>query len=155
MEQCRLMMELDPAYFISHLEMGETRVEQGAFDEAISHLRQAAVLSGNAPLVLGWLGMTLARSGDVEGAREVLAGLRGAASHMYVPPTSFAWIHLGLGEIDQAFGWMERAIEERDAIIVPIKTYPFMDPLRDDPRFAALLRRMNLESSAGVNRATR
>jgi TolB-like protein len=148
MEQSRLMVELDPAYFISHLEMGETRVEQGAFDEAISHLRKAAELSGNAPLVLGWLGMTLARSGDVEGARGVLAGLHGAASHMYVPPTSFAWIHLGLGELDQAFAWMERAVEERDAIIVPIKTYPFMDPLRNDPRFVALLRRMNLGSQA-------
>jgi hypothetical protein len=67
---------------------------------------------------------------------------------MYVPPTSFAWIHLGLGELNQAFAWMERAVEERDAIIVPIKTYPFMDPLRNDPRFVTLLRRMNLGSQA-------
>jgi TolB-like protein/tetratricopeptide (TPR) repeat protein len=145
-EQCRLMKELDPAYFLSYFELGEVGCEQGAFGEAISDLRKAAELSGNAPLVLGWLGMALAKSGDVAGAREVLAGLHAAATQVYVPPTSFAWIHLGLGEIDQAFTWMERAIDERDPIIVPIKSYPFLDPLRDDPRFHALLRKMNLET---------
>ena len=145
-EQCRLMKELDPAYFLTYFELGEVGCEQGALGEAISDLRQGAALSGNAPLVLGWLGMALAKSGDVAGAREVLAGLHAAATQVYVPPTSFAWIHLGLGEIDQAFTWMERAIDERDPIIVPIKSYPFLDPLRDDPRFAALLRKMNLET---------
>ncbi len=145
-EQCRLMKELDPTYFLIYFELGEVGCEQGAFGEAISDLRQGAALSGNAPLVLGWLGMALAKSGDVAGAREVLAGLHAAATQVYVPPTSFAWIHLGLGEIDQAFTWMERAIDDRDAIIIPIKSYPFLDPLRYDPRFAALLRKMNLEA---------
>ena len=144
-EQCRLMKELDPAYFLIYFELGEVGCEQGAFGEAISDLRQGAALSGNAPLVLGWLGMALAKSGDVAGAREVLAGLHAAATQVYVLPTSFAWIHLGLGEIDQAFTWMERAIDERDPIIIPIKSYSFLDPLRNDPRFAALLRKMNLE----------
>jgi hypothetical protein len=48
------------------------------------------------------------------------------------------------GEIDEAFTGMDRAIDERDSIIVPIKTYPFLDPLRTDPRFKALLRKMKL-----------
>ena len=145
LEQCQLMMKLDPAYFLTYFETGQIRCEQGLFDEAISELRKAAILSGNAPLVLGWLGMTLARSGDTFGAQEVLAGLHAAATQMYVLPTSFAWIHLGLGEIDQAFTWMERAIDDRDPIIIPIKSYPFLDPVRNDPRFAALLRKMNLD----------
>jgi hypothetical protein len=61
-------------------------------------------------------------------------------------PTSFAWIHLGLGEVDQAFIWMEHAIDERDPIIIAIKSYAFLDPLRNDPRFHTLLRNMNLEA---------
>jgi serine/threonine-protein kinase len=145
MEQHRLLTEIDPNYFVNYFELGQIRCEQGAFDEAISALRQGAALSGNAPLVVGWLGMTLARSGDTVGAREILAGLHAAATQVYVLPTSFAWIHLGLGEIDQAFTWMEKAIEERDPIIIPIKSYAFLDPLRDDPRFHALLRKMKLE----------
>jgi hypothetical protein len=63
----------------------------------------------------------------------------------YVPPSCFAWIHLGLGNVGEAFTWMDRAIDGRDPIIVPIKSYPFLDPLRADPRFHALLRKMNLE----------
>ncbi len=147
-EQLRVLIELDPSYYLGYLVLGQVRSAQGAFGEAIASLRKAAALSGNAPLVLGWLGMTLAMSGNTIEAQEVLAGLHAAAAQTYVPPTSFAWIHLGLGEIDYAFTWMDRAIEERDPIIVPIRSFPFLDPLRTDLRFAGLLRRMKLESSA-------
>lgn len=90
--------------------------------------------------------MTLARSGDHNGARTVLAGLYDASAHLYIPPTSLATIHLGLGEIDQVFTCLDHAIDDRDPIITPIKTNPIFDPLQTDPRFAALLRKMNLES---------
>jgi hypothetical protein len=62
--------------------------------------------------------------------------LRPASSHL---------VNLGLGEIDQVFTCLEHAIDDRDPIIVPIKTDPILDPLRTDPRFAVLLRNMNLE----------
>ena len=143
-EQCEMIMKLDPTYFFSQFALGQILCEQGFFAEAISALSKAAQLSGNAPLVLGFLGMTLARSGDKAGARNLLTGLHQAAAQRYIPPTSFAWIHLGLGEIEEVFTWMDRAIDERDSIIVPIKTYPFLDPLRTDPRFKALLRKMKL-----------
>jgi tetratricopeptide (TPR) repeat protein len=146
MEQVRLAIEIDPAYFFSYLWAGMIRCEEAVFDEAIEFLDKAARLSGGAPLVLGWLGMTLAKSGDTAAARNVLAQLHAMATQAYVLPTSFAWIHLGLGEIDQAYTWMERAIDDRDPIIIPIKTYPFLDPLRGDSRFHALLRKMNLEA---------
>jgi TolB-like protein len=144
LEQGHLLMKLDPTYFLGYFGRGQVRCEQGMFSGAISDLSKAAALSGNAPVVVGWLGMALARSGNVAGANDVLENLHAAATRMYVLPTSFAWIHLGLGQIDQAFTWMERAIDERDPIIIPIKSYPFLDPIRNDPRFAVLLRRMNL-----------
>jgi len=63
-----------------------------------------------------------------------------------VPPTSFAWLHLGLRQVDAAFECLDRAVETRDQFMMPIKTYPFLDPLRADPRFAALLRKMKLQA---------
>lgn len=63
----------------------------------------------------------------------------------YVPPCCFAWIHLGLREIDAAFEWLNRAVDECDQLMMPIKTYGFLDPIRSDPRFSVLLRKMNLE----------
>jgi hypothetical protein len=60
-----------------------------------------------------------------------------------VPSTSVAWLHPGLGEINSAFEWLDRAVEDRDQFM-PIKSYWFSDSLRSDPRFAALLRKMRL-----------
>lgn len=144
-EECQKMISLDPSYFYSYLGLGEVSCERRLFAEAITQLRKAAELSGNAPLVLGYLGMTLARSGDHTGARALLDGLYDASARLYIPPTSLATIHLGLGEIDQVFTYLDHAIDDRDPIITPIKTNPILDPLRTDPRFAALLRKMNLE----------
>jgi len=145
-EECQKIISLDPGYFFSYLALGEVLCERGLYSDAISQLRKAASRSGNAPLVLGYLGMALARSGDFVSARSVLADLYDAASQLYIPPTSLGTIHLGLGEIDKVFTCLERAIDDRDPIIIPIKTDPSLDPLRADPRFAALLRKMNLES---------
>jgi hypothetical protein len=63
----------------------------------------------------------------------------------YVPPTTLAMGYIGLGEWDSALEWLDRAIEARDPIIMPIKTFPFLDPLRGEPRFLDLLRKMHLE----------
>jgi len=144
-EQCRLLKNLDPLYFHSYFVLGQVFTEEATYDEALPALNRAAELSGNAPLVVGWLGMSLAKSGDRSGAQKILADLHAASTQVYILPTTFAWIHLGLGEIDEAYLWLERAIEERDPIIIPIKTLPFLDPLRTDPRFVGLLRTMRLD----------
>jgi hypothetical protein len=60
-------------------------------------------------------------------------------------PPGLARLHLGLGEIDDAFAWALRAVNHNDEWIHPLKTYPFPDPIRDDPRFAELMRELSLE----------
>lgn len=148
-EQAIRLRELDPAYFLSYFCEGQARCEEGRFKEAVASLTKSAELSGGSTMVLGWLGMARARAGDRVGAREVLDRLHAIAAEAYALPTSFAWIHLGLDEIDSAYIWLERAIEDRDPIIIPIKSYAFLDPLRGDPRFTTLLRTMNLEPEGG------
>jgi TolB-like protein/tetratricopeptide (TPR) repeat protein len=144
-DQGRLLVEMAPTHFGTHLAMGAVCREAGIFDKAIAALRTAARSSGDNPLVLGWLGLALAESGDKAGARSLLDRLRAIPSTVYVPPTSCAWIHIGLGETDEFFECMYRAIDARDQMITPIRTYPFLDPVRGDPRFQSLLRRMHLD----------
>jgi TolB-like protein/Tfp pilus assembly protein PilF len=145
-DEARVIIELDPTYPSGPLVMGIALCVDRRFDEAIVAIRKAVALFGGAPMALGWLGFALGMSGNGTEARALLEGFRVMAGQTYVAPTSFAWIHLGLGEIDEAFAWMDKAIDARDPMMVPIRSYWFLDPLRDDPRFHALLRRMNLDA---------
>jgi tetratricopeptide (TPR) repeat protein len=144
--RARLHVELEPRHFIGHFTLGLICRDAGLYGGAIASHRLAADLAGQAPMMLGWLGLALAESGDREGARALYERLQAMSAKVHVPPTSLAWIHIGLGEIDEFFEWMHRAIDGRDHMIMPIKTYPFFDPIRDDPRYRDLLRKMNLEA---------
>jgi TolB-like protein len=144
LEEAQALIALDPASYLGHWTAGLCYREKRMFPEAIAAHRKAVELSGGSPLMLGWLGLALGQAGERAEARAILERLQAIAGQHYVPPTSFAWIHLALGETDDAFTWMERAGDNADPWIAPSKTYPFLDPLRDDPRFLALLRKMNL-----------
>jgi TolB-like protein len=143
-EQGRLVLEIAPNHFLGHFTIGVVYREAGMFEQSIAAHRKAVELGRSAPFLLGWLGLALAQSGDRAGARALIERLRALPPGVYVPPTGFAWIHLGLDEIDDFFEWMDRAIDERDHLIMAIKTYPFLDRIRDDSRYAGLLRKMNL-----------
>jgi TolB-like protein/Flp pilus assembly protein TadD len=145
MREARFIERLDPEFSGAQMVLGNVFRESGMLEDAIVAHRRAVDLSGGMPQMMGLLGLDMARSGNTAEARSLLHRLQATASQTYVSPTSFAWIHLGLGEIDDAFVWMERSIDQGDAFIIPIKTYPFLDLLRTDPRFLALLRKMNLE----------
>lgn len=136
---------LVPDGFTAQYMIANIHRERGQYEEALARQRRAVEMSGGAPQMLGWLGLNLALSGDAAGARAIIERLRAIAAKTYVSPTSFLWVHAGLGDSDEALAWMDRAIDDRDSFIIPIKTYSFLDPLRADPRFHALLRRMNLE----------
>lgn len=143
-DEAQSMIEIDPSSYTGYMAMGLVQVSEQVFEEAIPALRKAACLSGNSPMVLGWLGLALAQSGKATETENLLKHLHILAEKAYVPPTSFAWVHLGRAEMVEAFDWMDRAIDVRDPMMIPVKTYPFLDPFRADPRFAALLQKMNL-----------
>jgi tetratricopeptide (TPR) repeat protein len=151
--QGRLALEIAPEHFLGHFTIGTVYHEAGMYDQAIAALRKAVELTGGAPLMLGWLGLALADGGECSGARAIMAQLRAMPADTYVPPSSFAWIHLGLDEIDEFFTEMHRAIDQRDHLIMAIKTYPFLDRIRCDSRYCSLLRRMNLSCQAPLRAA--
>lgn len=143
LDQAGLLLRHFPRELWGPYIKGVAYREKRMFAEAVAALRQA-LEAADTPGLKGWLGLTLALGGKDAEARAVLSELEAIAARAYVPPTNFAWIHVGLGDYDRAFEWMDRAADEGDQYMMPIKSYRFLDPLRADPRFGALLRKMNL-----------
>jgi TolB-like protein/Flp pilus assembly protein TadD len=141
----RKLLALEPDHHVAYMVLGQVYLGMQRFDRSATAFRRAVEISGEFPLMLGWLGLALGLGGHAVEASMVLDRLRTVASQTYVLPTTFAWLHLGLGEIDKVFIWLERAVDRNDGWIPALNTYPFLDPLRSDPRFHALLRKMNLE----------
>jgi hypothetical protein len=111
----------------------------------VAAICRATARAGGSAWMWGWLGLTLADGGDTAGALTVLQQLHVMAINGYVAPSNIAWVHLGLRQIDVAFEWLNRAVDERDQLMMPIKSYAFLDPLRNDSRFHTLLKKMNLD----------
>ncbi|HEX8926453.1 MAG TPA: tetratricopeptide repeat protein, partial [Terriglobales bacterium] len=146
MEEGKKLVELDRNYYLGHFVLANVYRYFGQVDEALAAQRKAVELSGGSAMMLGWMGLALAHGGQVAEARDLLQQLHAMAKAGYVPPSSFAWIHLGLRELDPAFEWMNRAVEECDQLMMPVKSYAFLDPIRSDPRFGHLLRKMHLQA---------
>ena len=144
-EQFRNALELDPQFPMAHLFLGLIYIESARLDEGIRALETAADLEGRSPSVLGNLGAAYARAGRISEARKFLDLLQDLAQKAYVPPYSFARIHLALGETDKGFDWLEKAVDEQDYKATLLLVGPLSDPLRSHPRYRALLRKMNLE----------
>lgn len=144
-EEGRFMVSLDPAHFLGHWILGVTLEETGAAAEAIVALERANELSGGIPFTLGFLAMAYGRTGRRDEARALLGRSEEAATVGYVSPMCFAFCYIGLGEWERVFTAMDDAIEARDPLVMPIKSYPALDPVRDDPRLRSLQRKMNLD----------
>jgi len=116
--------------------------QQGRPDQAIAILEP---ISGGSLNRKSSLGHAYAVAGKGSQARSVLASLRAAAGHSYVPSYYFALVHAGLGERDQALHYLERAYDERSTVLAYLLIDPRLAPLRDDARFLALARRLGGE----------
>lgn len=115
------------------------------YDEAIVEVQKAIELSGrnkNAITTLGYIYMLTERKDE---AKKVLDDLLKLSKKEHVSSFYVALVYTYLGQKDQAFEWLEKAYEERDVYLTQLKVYPLLDSLRSDPRYKALLKKMNLE----------
>ena len=141
----REALEFDPSTRL-HLLFGWIYREKGMYEEAIVEFREILKQEPGSAYALGHLGNAYARAGRVREARECLRKLKQQSNADKVGTYEVAFIHAGLGEKDQAFEWLEKAYEEHDQGLSFLKVDPTLDPLRSDPRFQDLLRRMNFPS---------
>lgn len=116
----------------------------GRRKEGLAELERAVSVSRENTIWLGQLGQAYAMAGDTGRAREILRELEDHARRAYVSPYHFAYVYTGLGEMDQAMDWLERAVAERTGPAYSIKGSFLLAPLRGHPRFDALLREMKL-----------
>ena len=135
-------LEVNPRYARSHLAIAHAYVQMGKNEEAITEIKKAISLRDETRNI-ATLGYAYAVSGKRAEARKVLAEL---AKRKYVSPYFIAAIYTGLGDRDQIFVWLERAYQEHHPNMTQIGVDPVFDPVRSDPRFADLMRRVGLSS---------
>jgi eukaryotic-like serine/threonine-protein kinase len=138
------VIAMNPTAEESFRVLGLTLALQGSFEWAERTLREAVALPGASTYSKATLGYALGLAGQRAEAEAILAELHARAAAEYVSPVSFATLYLGLGEIEPALLWTERAYAERRGWLAYLRVNPIMDPLRGEPRFQALVEKMRL-----------
>lgn len=138
-------LDLEPDYLLAAFALVTVRLQQGRVDEAIAAAERIIVVSGRWLIPLAFLGLAYAAAGRQTETRDVRDEMLAAAERTHVNATSLATIHTALGEIDEAMRWLERAVDQREPIIVAtLDSWPIFDPVRSHPRYRDLLRQMRL-----------
>ena len=140
-EQFRKVLELNPNYLIARSFLAEAYEQKGDFVSAIATIEKIQQ-SETDPLTLSTVGYVYAKSGDRHKALEILNEFVKRSNQEYVPAFSFAQIYAGLGDNEQALAWLDKACNERAVWIPFLKVDLKFDPLRSDPRFQELLKKV-------------
>jgi TolB-like protein/Tfp pilus assembly protein PilF len=141
-EEFRNALGLDPQFYWAHRTLGSALELKGAPGDAIVEYQKALKLSDD-PRVLAFVGHAEASIGKQKEARAISAQLTEMAKSRYVSGYGFALIHLALGEKDQALAWLEKDARERSGFEINfVKVDPYLDSLRGDPRFEALVQKI-------------
>jgi serine/threonine-protein kinase len=143
-EQCGKVLEFEPNSLGAHDCLGLSFLGKGMYEKAIAECQRAAILSGNDLTRAVGLARAHALAGSKTAARNALNELRVRAKRTYVPPSLFAQIYVALGENKQGLAWLESAYADHDVYLARLKVEPAFDPVRSDPGFQALMRRLGL-----------
>jgi TolB-like protein/lipoprotein NlpI len=139
-------LEMDPNFSSAHLWLGQVYEQKGMFDLAIAEFQTGVQLTAGSAFSLAKLAHGFAVAGSPDRCESLLRQLLEFPSEKYVSPYDVAMIHVGLGDHDEAFSSLNRAFEERSLWLGYMNVEPQLDPVRSDPRFQHLLRRVGLVS---------
>ena len=143
-EQAHDTLEMDANFAISYVVLGEVYLSKGMYRDGLSALEKYSALSRRNATSLAFLGYSHARLGERNEALRMIEELKAASQQSFVPALFVALVYAGLEDKDQAFTWLEKAYEERFNRLAYINVDALWDPLRSDPRFADLLRRIGI-----------
>jgi tetratricopeptide (TPR) repeat protein len=139
---------IDVNFWYAHWGLGVSYYQKGVYEKALEEQLKAKELYKNwQPEIESQIGCNYARLGRREEAEQVLKNLLelGRSKQEYVPPMVLAYLYFALEENDDGFEWLNRAFEVGDPELTWLKILPDYDPIRSDPRYIELLRKMNLD----------
>ena len=140
-------LELDPTNGEALIDFGCILATSGRLEEALELLRQVASRYPGGSLAEACLAWALGLAGQAEEARAILGHLEQRRRQGFVPASTLAIALAGLGEQERAMTWLRSAHEERDGLLTSLNHWSVFDDLRADPRFQALLRKMNFPAA--------
>ena len=143
-EQCQRTIDLDPNWYYVRLLLALVYVKQGLNVEALAEAEKSGELSKRQSAPLGVLGYVYARAGKRGAAATVAQELEARHAQQQANGFDLARLYVGLGDKDQAFAWLEKDFQSRNATMPGFLYMPPLDSLSNDPRFKDLSRRMGL-----------
>jgi tetratricopeptide (TPR) repeat protein len=146
-ERFKMSLERYAAFPLAWRRLGFALVRDGRYAEAVEALQQASKYSGDSPNARTALGYAYAMAGSRGDALSVCADMEALSARRYVSAYGIALIYVGLGETEQAFEWLERAFDERNAELGWLEVDPRLEPLREDARFRDLISRVGFPPS--------
>ena len=149
-QKSKTILEMDPNFAIGHYELGQALEQKRLHDEAIVEFQRAIELSGHSGAFNSYLGYTYAMSGQKEEAIKIVDDLRVRHDQNPSADADIALIYVGLGDRDRAMIALNKAYGARFKASILLR--PAFDPLRSDPRFQDLLRRIGLPQLAACDR---
>ena len=141
--KARKAIEMQENFPQGLLHLGNALTEAGHPAEAVAVLRQSAEMWGDAGMPRYMLCHARAAEGDMDAARKILDKMLAVAEVQYVKPYYIAMCYVAVGDIDKAFEWFYRALDERNEFLFWFGTEPKLDSIRNDPRYLDILERTN------------
>jgi serine/threonine-protein kinase len=139
--ESRRAIDLHPDFAFAHAWLGMSLLMKGDVAAAIPALEHARMLDDNVTTT-HFLAMAQAAAGNRTAAEALVSGLEKAASTRYTCAYEVASVHLRLGNTEKAMDWLRRGVAEQCDCLIWLKTEGWIDPLRVDPRYAELVRRV-------------
>jgi serine/threonine protein kinase/Flp pilus assembly protein TadD len=140
----RRAIELDPRFDGAHTDLARSLEALGEFDEALTQYEEGRRLAGTVAGPSFGLAHLAVSRGDADTGRRMLEELKAARSERVVSAWGIAALHASLGDVDEAFAWLETAIQEGATGLTFLRVHPRLDPIRKDPRYPELVRKVGL-----------
>jgi serine/threonine-protein kinase len=143
-QECRQTLEMAPDLFLLYVVLAQAYAGKGMYREAMAELDNAPAMCRSIPSVAGIRGYVHGLLGERSEALQIIEQFKAISKQRYIPGFYIALVYAGLGDNDQAFAWLEKSVEERFVRLAYLAREPLWDPIRSDPRFAGIVRRVGI-----------
>ena len=143
LDHARQVYGLDANFIVGRWALSQVYIQKGMYAQAIELNEKGLQTDPTNPVFLRFAGIAYAKAGRRQDAEKIIERFREIGKTQYVMSYHLALIYAALGDKDKAIAELEEAFSEHDYLLPRIKVEPFLDPLRNDPRFIDIVRRLN------------